>query len=198
MALALVAAEACARAKEPASLLDDRSRPASPDASPDAAAPKSPGTSQDAVADAALPTADASPHSAATAAVGWSEAEACAFPPVFASEGTTAKQCCEPGPDVRVCLETVSQVHHHEVGPHTVRTLTVRRGSSLLHSFPLDRQNHVSMKFRDEIWARLAFRVTSTGLELRVVEGCTGGHGRLRICESAGTYIWDGERLVVK
>ncbi|CAN5820969.1 hypothetical protein BH11MYX4_BH11MYX4_48090 [soil metagenome] len=143
------------------------------------------------------PPADATPP--------WADAPTCSFPPVSPAEGTTAKQCCHPAPDVTLCLETHSQLHNHELGPYTERLVSVTRGSRTVTSFPLDRQSHGSMKLPDVVMARLSFRVQPTGLALEIQSGCKGVcSGRpcsgeparvAAICASAGEHRWTGERL---
>ena len=160
-------------------------------------------------ADAAGATAEAAPAvDGGPSLVPWPNAGDCSFPPVSPAEGKTAKQCCHPAPSVTVCLETASLIHNHTVGPFTERTLTVTHvaDAQAPRSFPLDRQSHGSMARPDAIIAYLLFRVQQSGLELRVRSGCKsvcatercGAEEKLvaTICTSAGTYGWDGERLV--
>lgn len=155
--------------------------------------------------DASVPSVEAD---AGIAPLPWPHANACTFPPVSPAEGATARQCCNPAPSVRICLETKSLVHHHTVGPYTERTVTVTPISAeqAAWSFPLDRQQHGSMKYPDVVMARLSFRVHEGGLELRVRAGCENvcraeGCGKEQkllasICMAAGQYRWAGERLV--
>lgn len=138
----------------------------------------------------------------------WPDVSTCSFPPVAPAEGTTARQCCSPSPSVRLCLETMSLIHHHVVGPYTERTLTVTpiAAEHEAMSFPLDRQQHGSMRSPDVVLARLSFRVHDSGLELVIGKGCDHvcqGDGCSKeqkvvtsLCASAGTYRWNGDHLV--
>lgn len=112
--------------------------------------------------------------------------------------------------DLELCLETMSMMHHHDVGPYTKATLKVIRRSDeeVVARFPLDRHHHASMKYGDVASVLLAFRVEDSGLDvsLRYGEGCNapcvaahdckGEAGRVaELCESVGAYAWDGYRL---
>lgn len=98
-----------------------------------------------AVGDAPSVTAPVTPSAA------WTDAKTCSFPPVSPAEGTTAKQCCTPVRDLELCLETMSTIHHHEVGPYTKQTLTAihRSDGEVIVRLPLDRHHHGSLKARD-------------------------------------------------
>lgn len=151
------------------------------------------------------------PESTTPTFVLWTEANTCSFPAVSPAAGTTAKQCCIPVRDLELCLETMSTIHHHQVGPYTQRTLTAIRRSdeTIIVRFPLDRHHHRSMKYRDTASVLLALRVQESGLELSLRYGagcnasciaaneCKGEAQRVaEICESVGAYVWDGQQLV--
>lgn len=155
--------------------------------------------------------ADASPAAPVTTSVRWTDAKTCSFPPVSPAEGKTAKQCCTPVRDLELCLETISTIHHHEVGPYTKATLTVIRRSDeeVVVRFPLDRHHHGSMKYGDLASVVLAFRVQESGLDVSLRYGagckapCVAAHDckgeakrAAELCESVGSYAWDGYRLV--
>ena len=171
----------------------------------DAASPPAPSPND---LDASVRSAESD---AGRSAVPWPDADACTFPPVSPAEGTTAKQCCQPAPSAKICLETKSLIHHHTVGPYTERTLLVTPVSTsgaeqAPQYFPLDRQLRGSMRRPDVVTARLSFRVHRGGLELRLRAGCDqpcrakicSKEERLvaNLCMGAGQYRWDGERLV--
>jgi hypothetical protein len=146
-----------------------------------------------------------------TKLVSWTDASTCSFPPVSPAEGKTAKQCCTPVSALEVCLETMSTIHHHEVGWYTKRTLTlVRRPQGEgIFTLPLDRHHHRSMKYADTASLLLAFRVHQRGLDVSLRYGagckascvaahtCTGEARRVAsLCESVGAYAWDGQQLL--
>jgi hypothetical protein len=163
-----------------------------------------------AAADAGLTTRpeEAIAGDGGTELVAWDE-DKCRFPPAYPPEGATAKECCQPTADVSVCVETTSLIHNHAVGPYTERRLIVTgAGGAALLSLPLDRREHGSMRRADTTSVALAFRVRKAGLEASLrhsagckapcvaARNCAGEAKRVAdICESAGSYAWDGRSL---
>lgn len=138
------------------------------------------------VVDAGAKVPDAGVHA-------WRNAASCA-----ALQRSKALGCCNPSPELLLCI--VYSSANHVMGPYPARVLlaTATDTQRVVANLPIEVREHVSATSTDATVGVLGLSVQPWGFELSPQQGCRDAMsgGTKRMCNGAGKHLWDGYKLV--